>query len=163
MKYEAIKQISNQDIFFRSFKHNGSKNLNIDGSVIPIEFNLLSDLTVEKVILNRIDFIISCGSAINLSNFASLAAPLTNGVYFVIDGNQIFKNNGDIMLFATDAGTETGKVQSVDTSFINGHWDLLKTYNNGVVCNVADLKIIIRDNLSAINYFQVTASGIKIS
>lgn len=35
--------------------------------------------------------------------------------------------------------------------------------HNGVVCSVADLKIIIRDNLSAINYFQVTASGIKIS
>lgn len=162
MHFEEIKQISNQEIFFRNFKNNGSRNMNVNGSVTPVEFNLMEDLTVEKIILTRIDFIVSCGSAINLSNFASLSNPLTNGVYFAIDGNQVFKNNGDIMLFATDAGTEAGKVQSVDTSFINGHWDLLKTYNNGVICNLNDLKIIIRDNLSTINYFQVSASGIKL-
>lgn len=162
MHFKEVKQISNQEIFFRSFKNNGSKNMNVNGSVTPIEFNLMEDLTVDKIILTRIDFILSCGTAINLSNFGSLSTPLTNGVYFAIDGNQGFKTNGDIMLFATDAGTETGKVQSVDTSFINGHWDLLKTFNNGVICDLNNLKVIIRDDLSALNYFQVTASGIKL-
>ena len=160
MKYTQIAQISNEDIFYADFKSGGSRNLNVNGSVTPVEFTL-EDLTSEKFILTRIDFLISCGTSVDLNLFGSIAA-LVNGIDFAINGTVTFKNNGDILLFVTDAGTEVGKIEGVDAAFINGHWDTLKSFQNGLVCVRDNFKITVNDNLSAIDYFRISASGIKI-
>lgn len=150
--------ISNKDIFYSKFKLNGSPFLNIDGTA-PKIFTL-EDLTVDTVILNRVDFLISAGTDIDLTNFGGLT--LTNGVQFNIDGSQLFKTNGDILLFATDASIYSAKVEGTLTTIINGHWDLVKAFQNGVVCNVEDLTITIQDNLSTLNFFEISATGIKL-
>ena len=150
--------ISNKDIFYSKFKLNGSPSLNIDGTA-PKIFTL-EDLTVDTVILNRIDFLMSTGTDIDLTNFGGLT--LTNGIAFNIDGNQVFKTNGDILLFATDSSIYSAKVEGTLTTIINGHWDLSKAFQNGAVCNVEDLTIIIQDNLSTLNFFEVSASGVKL-
>lgn len=153
-----VKAISSDDIFYAKFKLNGSPSLNIDGTA-PKIFTL-EDLTMDNIILNRVDFLISAGTDIDLTNFGGLT--LTNGVQFNIDGSQLFKTNGDILLFATDASIYSAKVEGTLTTIINGHWDLVKAFQNGVVCNVEDLTIIIQDNLSSLNFFEVSASGVKL-
>lgn len=150
--------ISNHDIFYTKFKLNGSSALNINGTT-PKVFRL-EDLTMDNIILNRVDFLISAGTDIDLTKFGGLT--LTNGVQFNIDGSQLFKTNGDIMLFASDASIYSAKVEGTLTTIINGHWDLVKAFQNGVVCNVEDLTIIIQDNLSSLNFFEVSASGVKL-
>lgn len=150
--------IPNHDIFYTKFKLNGSSALNINGTT-PKVFRL-EDLTMDNIILNRVDFLISAGTDIDLTNFGGLT--LTNGLQFNIDGSQLFKTNGDIMLFATDASIYSAKVEGTLTTIINGHWDLVKAFQNGVVCNVEDLTIIIQDNLSSLNFFEVSASGVKL-
>ena len=150
--------IPNHDIFYTKFKLNGSSALNVNGTT-PKVFRL-EDLTMDNIILNRVDFLISAGTDIDLTNFGGLT--LANGVQFNIDGSQLFKTNGDIMLFASDASIYSAKVEGALTTIINGHWDLVKAFQNGVVCNVEDLTIIIQDNLSSLNFFEVSASGVKL-
>lgn len=150
--------IPNHDIFYTKFKLNGSSALNVNGTT-PKVFRL-EDLTMDNIILNRVDFLISAGTDIDLTNFGGLT--LTNGVQFNIDGSQLFKTNGDIMLFASDASIYSAKVEGTLTTIINGHWDLVKAFQNGVVCNVEDLTVIIQDNLSSLNFFEVSASGVKL-
>jgi hypothetical protein len=160
--YVDLNLIRNKDIFYRNFKNNGSLNLNVNGSVTQVDFDLKSELTSEQIILTNIDFCISCGSAVDLKNFAGLSTALTNGVLLNIDGSQVFKTNGDIMLFTSESVTSSGKVEGTEVGFINGNWDLLKTFGNGVVCNLDDLYISVRDDLSTVEFFQVSASGIKL-
>lgn len=153
-------QISNNDIFYTKFKNAGSSDLNVDGTT-PQVFTL-EDLTNEKIILTRVEFLISAGTAIDLNNFGDITA-LVNGVEFNIDGVQTFNTNGDILLFATDSTTEIGRVFGAETAFINGHWNTMSAFQNGLVCNVADLTITVQDDLSELNFFQIAASGLKIS
>lgn len=150
--------IPNHDIFYTKFKLNGSSALNIDGTT-PKIFTL-EDLTVDTVILNRVDFLFSTGTDIELTNFGGLT--LTNGIAFNIDGNQVFKTNGDIMLFVSDASIHSAKIEGELRTIINGHWDLLKAFQNGLVCKVEDLTITIQDNLSTLNFFEISATGIKL-
>ena len=153
-----VNALSNNDIFYTKFKLNGNSALNVNGTT-PKVFRL-EDLTMDNIILNRVDFLISAGTDIDLTNFGGLT--LTNGIAFNIDGNQVFKTNGDIMLFASDASIYSAKVEGTLTTIINGHWDLVKAFQNGLVCNVEDLTIIIQDNLSTLNFFEVSASGVKL-
>ena len=153
-----VNAISNHDIFYTKFKLNGSSALNVNGTT-PKVFRL-EDLNMDNIILNRVDFLISAGTDIDLRNFGGVA--LTNGVSFNIDGNQLFKTNGDILLFATDSSIYSAKVEGTLKTIINGHWDLLKAFQNGLVCKVEDLTITIQDNLSTLNFFEISATGIKL-
>ena len=150
--------IPNHDIFYSKFKLNGSSSLNVNGTT-PKVFRL-EDLTMDNIILNRVDFLISAGTDIDLTNFGGLT--LTNGVQFNIDGSQLFKTNGDIMLFASDVSMHSAKIEGQLRTIINGHWDLLKAFQNGLVCKVEDLTITIQDNLSTLNFFEISATGIKL-
>lgn len=155
-----LSLIRNSDIFYRTFTNNGSKFLNVDGSVTPIRFTL-EGLVEDNFILNRIDYIISTDSAIDISSFGNVAT-LTNGVLFNIDGQQVFKTNGDMLMFGTDNSIHSAKVEGVTTSIINGSWDLSQAFQNGVICKKEDLYIEIRDDLSSLSLFEISASGIKL-
>ena len=153
-----VNAISNHDIFYTKFKLNGNSALNVNGTT-PKVFTL-EDLSMDNIILNRVDFLISAGTDIDLTNFGGLT--LTNGVQFNIDGSQLFKTNGDILLFATDSSIHSAKIEGELRTIINGHWDLLKAFQNGLVCKVEDLTITIQDNLSTLNFFEISATGIKL-
>ena len=153
-----VNALSNNDIFYTKFKLNGNSALNVNGTT-PKVFTL-EDLSMDNIILNRVDFLISTGTDIDLRNFGGLT--LTNGVQFNIDGSQLFKTNGDILLFATDSSIHSAKIEGTLRTIINGHWDLLKAFQNGLVCKVEDLTITIQDNLSTLNFFEISATGIKL-
>ena len=156
-----IEAISNDDVFYRKFLNNGDSNMSVDGSVTPIKFTL-EDVAEDKFIVSRVDFIISVADVIDVSNFAGLAE-LTNGVLFNIDGSQVFKTNGDIMLFASDATFESVKIKGQTSGIINGHWDLLGAFQNGLVCKKDSFYVEIRDDLGDVDYYEMSAVGIKIN
>ena len=87
MKSTDVTQIANTSVFYADFKNNGSRNLNTNGSVTPLEFTL-EDVVNEKFILTRVDFIISCGDALELTKFGSIAE-LTNGIELHINNSII--------------------------------------------------------------------------
>lgn len=155
-----LEGIRNTEIFYRKFTFNGSPNLNVDGSVIPVEFKI-EDPDLNDFIVTRVDYIISINETMDLNNFGDVPE-LTNGISFAIDGNVIFKNNGDLLLFVSDATIDSAKIEGTLTSIINGHWSLEASFQNGLIANKDLLKITINDNLSSIAFFQVAVSGIKL-
>lgn len=158
--HTQIKQMRNHDIFYYKFMNNGSSSLAVDGSSTPVMFKL-EDIPVTDFILNKIDFLISTDDSIDITNFGDVPS-LTNGILFNIDGQQILRSNGDVLLLGTDTSIHSVKIQGSTTSIINGHWNLVETFQNGVVCNKVDLYIEIRDDLTSLDFFEVSASGIKL-
>lgn len=153
--------VRNSDIFYVKFKHNGSSMLNVDGSITPVEF-ILEDLPVDNFLLTRVDYLIAQDSVVDVKKFGNINA-LTNGLLFEIDGQQIFKNNADIMLFASDSTLDSVKITGTTASIINGNWSPLAVYGHAIICKKSDLKIIIRDDLTAIPHIEFGVSGIKLS
>lgn len=152
--------IRNHDIFYAKFKHNGNPNLNVNGSVTPIEFTL-EDLQVDNFLLARVDYLIAQESIIDVNKFGNINA-LTNGLVFEIDGGQVFKTNTDIMLFASDSTLDSVKITGTVASIINGNWSPLDVFHHAIICNKADLKIIVRDDLSMLGHLEFGVSGIKL-
>lgn len=153
-----IDGIRAENVFYAYITNNGNKSLCVDGTT-PKEFTL-EDLDCDQFLVNRIDYLISQDEAIDLNKFGSLTS-LTNGLLFSI-GNSVFKTNGEIMMFATDANVSSVKITGITSSIIDGHWDVGQSFGNGLVCTKDDLKLTVRDNLSTLQYFQMAVSGIKL-
>lgn len=152
--------IRNHDIFYAKFKHNGNPNLNVNGSVTPIEFTL-EDLPVDNFLLTRVDYLIVIDSIIDVSKFGNRTA-LANGLVFEIDGSQVFKNNADVMLFASDSTIDSAKITGTTASIINGNWSPLDVFQHAIISKKSDLKIIVRDDLSLLGHLEFSVSGIKL-
>lgn len=152
--------IRNHDIFYAKFKHNGNPNLNVNGSVTPIEFTL-EDLPVDNFLLTRVDYLIVIDSIIDVSKFGNRTA-LSNGLVFEIDGSQVFKNNADVMLFASDSTIDSAKITGTTASIINGNWSPLDVFQHAIISKKSDLKIIVRDDLTPIPHLEFGVSGIKL-
>ena len=155
-----LNLIRNHDIFYHKFTNNGSSNLAVNGSVTPITFKL-EGLAVENIILNKIDFIYSTDEIIDVTSFGSVGA-LANGILINIDGQQVIKCNGDVFLIGSDTNIHSVKITGVTTSIINGNWDLVSSFSNGISTNKTDLYVTIRDNLTGLKFFELSASGIKL-
>lgn len=153
--------VRNSDIFYIKFKHNGSSMLNVNGSITPIEF-ILEDLPVDDFLLTRVDYLIAIDSIIDVSKFGNRTA-LTNGLVFEIDGSQVFKNNADVMLFASDSTIDTAKIGGTTASIINGNWSPLDVFQHAIISKKSDLKIIVRDDLTLVPHMEFAVSGIKLS
>lgn len=153
--------VRNSDIFYVKFKSNGSSMLNINGSVTPVEF-ILEDLPVDNFLLTRVDYLIAIDSIIDVSKFGNRTA-LTNGLVFEIDGSQVFKNNADIMLFASDSTIDSAKITGTTVSIINGNWSPLNIFEHAIISKKSDLKIIVRDDLTLIPHLEFGVSGIKLN
>lgn len=157
---QNVEVIRDTDIFYVKFKHNGSSSLNVNGTT-PIEFTL-EDLPVDNFLLTRIDYLIAQDSVVDVKKFGNINA-LTNGLLFEIDGQQVFKNNADFMLFASDSTLDSVKITGTTSSIINGNWSPLDVYQHAIICKKSDLKIIIRDDLTLIPHLEFGVSGIKLS
>lgn len=158
--YTKLESIRHDSIFYVKYKNNGNQNLAVNGAVTPVRFTL-EDLVNENFLLTRIDFIITTDESIDISKFGNVPT-LANGIVFNVDGQQIFRNNADILLFGTDTSIYSAKVEGVLSSIINGHWDVSKSFLNVLVSKKSELYIDIQDDLSAITLFEVAVSGIKL-
>jgi len=153
--------VRNSDIFYVKFKNNGSSLLSVNGSVTPVEF-ILEDLPVDNFLLTRVDYMISQDDIVDVKKFANRVA-LTNGLVFEIDGSQVYKNNADVMLFASDSTLDSVKITGTTASIINGNWSPLDVYGHAIICKKSDLKIIVRDDLTLVPHMEFAVSGIKLS
>lgn len=153
--------VRNSDIFYVKFKNNGSSMLNINGSVTPVEF-ILEDLPVDDFLLTRVDYLIAIDSIIDVGKFGNRTA-LANGLVFEIDGTQVFKNNADIMLFASDSTIDTAKIGGTTASIINGNWSPIDVFQHAIISKKSDFKIIVRDDLTLVPHIEFAVSGIKLS
>ena len=157
--------IGNDKIFYYKFKKDGSgegtENLTVDGSTTPVKFTL-EDMVNEKFVLTKIDFILASDESIDIKDFGSVNG-LSNGVLFNVNGQRVFKTNGDLMLWGNGVDLHSGRVGGETTTIINGHWSPLETFQNGISCTKESLYIEIRDDLKDLDFFQMTASGFVIS
>jgi len=153
--------IGSDKIFYHNFKNNGSDDLTINGSSTSVKFTL-EDLEYERFILTKVDFILASDESIDIKNFGPVSE-LSNGVLFNVNGQRVFKTNGDLMLWGNGVDLHSGRVGGETTTIINGHWSPLETFQNGISCTKESLYIEIRDDLKDLDFFQMTASGFVIS
>ena len=172
MEYREAQQnvnlIQTNDTFYSKFKNGGSDDLGVNGSITPVEFTL-EDIPSTDFLLQRVTFLIGADAIVDLDQFGGLAA-LTNGVLFRANGDIVeltaevpIKTNGDAILVSSNVELETVVFAAVQKTAIYGTWDFTETYNdNAPVIKNKDLKIIVRDDLSLIDYFKVSCHGIVL-
>ena len=166
---QKIHAINSGGIFEAKVKNSGSEDLRVDGSTTPVNF-ILEDLVAgSDLILQRITFVIGADETLDLSKFGNIDA-LANGVSFEINANNeeekvtaIIKNNADTMLISTNVSQSTAGVGSNTITSLYGTWDFTEAYgSNGILVKNNDLKITIRDDLTGMIFFKVSAHGIIV-
>jgi len=170
VKYNNLQIDTNSvqanDSFYLKFKNNSSDILSVDGSISPVEFTL-EDLPLTDLLLERVTFLIGANDLMDLSEFGNIPA-LVKGVEFqanpgtpAINGSANLKTNGDTMLISSNVAAQAVKINGITKSLIYGTWDFTETYNgNAPIILDKDLKIIIQDDLSGMDYFRVSCHGI---
>jgi len=158
---------------YRSFltTSSGSKNLNVDGSVTPVEFSIsattgkILNITQLRVLLNGTYF------EMNTNDFRRFGAAtvgggsLTNGITLkAIQGGEVtnlfaepIKQSGDFFNYADDFVNLVNAV-SAQSDFLSFDFEFEQAV---VLPEAVDDKLImtISDNLTAIDLFQVIARG----
>lgn len=158
--------------FYTKFLNDGSDDMRVDGSVTPVKFTLENITPGFGFLLNRIVYVLGGGTeAIDLDNFGDLGVPLTNGILFVANqettGEQVsatIKTNADLFLISTQVQIDSVRVSaSTQISQVHGSWNFRETYNNNAPLIYGnDLKFIIRDDLSAVNFLNVSCHGVLV-
>jgi len=173
VKYENMSINANaieaNDSFYLKFKNAGLESLSVNGSVTPAEFTL-EDLPSTDFLLQRVTFLIGANDLMDLAEFGNIPA-LINGVDFqanpntpAVGGSANIKTNGDTMLIASNIAAQAVKISGVTKSLIYGTWDFTETYGgNSPIILQKDLKIVVQDDLSLMDYFQVSCHGIIIN
>ncbi len=151
---------------FRGFVTNGgSSNLNVNGSVTPVEFTITPPVGKTWYIHN-ISLVLE-DNAINFTKFGGILA-LTNGVDFKVKQNGLLeelltniKNNGEFYTFANQVLLESS---AIDILVIQVN---IKT-NTGTTFKLINstsdnFKVVINDDLTAINKFQIVVRGYEVA
>lgn len=151
--------------FFAKFVENaGSKDLNVDGSVTPVIFLAVPD-TGKKLFVHTISLVLEDAS-INFIKFGGIPA-LTNGVDIKLKEGGLaevsvgnFKKNSDFYVFGNDIVLESA---STDVLRVLAE---IKT-NSGTTFQLADansefFKIIVNDDLTSINRFNMLIRGFEV-
>lgn len=160
-----VKGISSKDLFYAKFENAGSEDLRVNGSVTPVTFDLPLPPTSE-FLLERVTFAIGGDDIIDLSKFGSIAG-LLNGVTFIANAGEddeietSIKNNGDIFLISTETNVSSVRFVAETKTIVYGSWDFTDSYG-GNAPRIKDnkLQIIVNDDLTAMEYFKVSAHGI---
>ena len=149
--------------------NNDSQQLNIDGSVTPVEFKLQGLPDDATLIIQRINFLISSSTeVIQLEQFGNIPA-LPNGLIYKAQGpgaaGVVIKSNGEFILVSTEIFVENYiKSTSSQGGGIYGSVDFKKAFGgNGSRVKAGDVSITIRDNLTGIDFFQMSCYGILLS
>ncbi len=152
-------------IAFRGFVTNIlSPDLNVDGSVTPVEFTVAPPTGKIWYVYN-ISLVIQ-DNAINFTKFGGLLA-LTNGVDFKVKQNGLseevlanIKNNGEFYTFANQVLLESASIDILVIQ-INTKTNTGTTFK--LINSQSDnFKVIVNDNLTSINKFQIIVRGYEV-
>jgi len=164
-----LNAVQTSDTFYAKFKNGGSDDLTVKGDITPVEFTL-EDLPTQDFLLQRVTFLIGAEELVTLDQFGNIAA-LANGVLFSANGDTPaitaevpIQTNGDAILISSNVELETISFAAVAATLIYGTWDFTETYNeNAPIILNKDLKIIVQDDLTGMDYFKVSCHGILLS
>lgn len=157
--HEIFPILKEKDAFVMKLKNNGSASLMVDGSVTPVSFTL-EDATFTNFGITRFDYALSSTEIISLDGFGSNGA-LTNGLIFQAGEDEIIvKTNGDLLLLGTDNDTSSSKIESSTIGLINGNYSFIDAFGAMLETNVNSFKVIVQDDLTNNQYFQISVSGV---
>jgi hypothetical protein len=162
---QNICAIRTEDCFCVDFQHNGSTDMNVDGSESSVEFRVSELDPDQDILLQSISFVLATAELIDLTKFGNVAK-LANGVLFQAGENsKTINDNAGVMLITSNQFIVTAEIGVGNTStVIIGRWDFTDTFggNSPVLMNASNLKMIVQDDLSTIPLFRVSCHGIKI-
>ena len=146
------------------FEDSGSPDLNVDGSSTPVEF--LVEPTTGKIFYVYSVSIVIEDNAINFTKFGGITA-LTNGLDFKVTENGLsevtltnIKTNGEFYTFANNVILESASID-----ILVAHINIKQSTGTSIKLidsNSDNLKIVINDDLTSINKFQVVARGYEV-
>ena len=150
---------------FRGFVTNGgSPDLNVDGSITPVDFTIAPP-SGKIWYVHNISLVIE-DNAINFTKFGGLLA-LTNGVDFKVKQNGSseeslanIKNNGEFYTFANQVLLESS---AIDILVIQVNTKINTGTTFKLINSAGDnFKVIINDDLTSINKFQIVVRGYEV-
>ena len=141
-----------------------SSNMNVNGSVTPVEFSLRAG-TIPRDI-TRIIFTFTGTTIMDDGLFGSITA-LTRGLVFrIVNSYQrtifCFKTNGDVKLMAYDGDYGTGISGPNGTDSFSSRITFGGQTKHGVVLRISTgdvLQIVVQDDLRAMSSCRVSAQG----
>ncbi len=146
------------------FEDSGSPDLNVDGSSTPVEF-LVTPTAGKIFYIHSISIVIE-DNAINFTKFGGITA-LTNGLDFKVTENGLsevilanIKTNGEFYTFANNVILESASID-----ILVAHINIKQSTGTSIklIAGSSDnLKIVINDNLTSINKFQVVVRGYEV-
>lgn len=142
----------------------GDNNMNVNGSVTPVEFYFQAEPN-RMVYINKLGFLVSDAGNTDFDNYGSLPGPLTNGItlYTIIDGVEIpltpvIKKTADYF----GIGALAQFVDLSGSSRLANYTFSLFDYSEGIILNGDDgdiLGIRINDNLTGLDLHNSSLDG----
>ena len=158
-----------RDMFFRFLRSNGSKDMNIDGSVTPVTFSVEHHRAVMDMDIFRVNMVIlDAGPA--ASEFGGIPNGLTNGLLIRVMDSQgnilldfldglTIRNNSDFGLLA---GPDWPIVTGAGTDAVSVRWTIAKA-GDSVVLNKGDrFEVVVQDDLTSLDSFRIQVQGIFV-
>ena len=142
----------------------GDNNMDVDGSVTPVEFYFQAEPN-RMVYINKLGFLVSDAGNTDFSNYGSLPGPLTNGItlYTIIDGVEIpltpiIKKTADYF----GIGALSQFVELSGSSRLANYTFSLFDYSEGIILNGDNGDILglrINDNLTGLALHNASLDG----
>ena len=156
------------DLFNLSFLNTGSPDLNVNGSGTPIQFDI--PLSNDDRVINSIS-IFGRDNGVSFGKFLALNAALANGILFEIKSNdniftsQPIQTTDDLRnrfcISPRDFVVDFASSEDAFTaSFVSPAPIVIRSQNEFTTPDY--VRVIIRDNLSAVNYLQANVFGSAI-
>lgn len=152
-----------------SFVTGGNKNMNVDGSVVPVVFGVRntdeqigSEFDITRIIIHC-----ECDTAVDSSKFGDIVGGLTKGIVLrKVDGvtRNIFnaKTNGDLKNMMYDLDIEVASNPTQGQDGFTGRMTFGGQSKMGVVIRLSqgeDLNLIIQDDLSSLLKLEIICEG----
>lgn len=166
LKVESLavgQSVNKGDYINVHLRDNGNKDLNVNGSITPVEFSAGPPAGKKWFIARMI--IVMEDNSMNWKKFAGISGGLTNGLDIeyseggvmkdLLDGEPI-KTNLDFIEQCYDT-----EIDSENTDIIRVRWTFSKSGTFLQMNNTHADKMLIRvnDNLSSVDYFHVRIQG----
>ena len=153
------------DIFVSYFKNTGSIDTAVDGSVTPVEFTLEDLSGVQQAKVELISLLLQAPDPINLNDFGAVTGGLTNGYTLEMKPGLelVGYNHGDFYTQAHEVAVENFGQGGTSRNTINAIFSFKKAFGKGIIIDVPDFKLIVKDNLTTVERLELLVQGKKIS
>lgn len=142
----------------------GNTEMNVNGSVTPVEFTFIAQPN-RSISINKLGFLVSDTGNTNFTNYGSLSGPLLNGVtlFTIIDGVEIpltpvLKTTADFF----GIGALAQFVELSGSSRLANYTFSLFDYSDGIILdgdNGDILGIRINDDLTGLSLHEASLDG----